>query len=197
MEYWEQRYINDETSGPGSIGRAREWKWSIIDREVPLIDSVIDLGCGDLTFWGERHSPKNYVGIDISPTIIWKNRLRWPQAQFKVGDVAIRDPDITEKSYEVGLCLDVLFHIMGEEDYLSTLHNLSLYVKKHIIISTWSSNPLKTWGVTDGTYQHYRPPTSFLYPLREDGWTLTCEEHYNKVNAIYIFTRNDERGHQF
>lgn len=194
MEYWEQRYSKGDTSGPGSIGRAREWKWSIIDREIPLIDSVIDLGCGNLAFWEGRRPPKNYVGIDKSPTVIRKNRLRWPQVKFKVGDVAVRDPDIAEKSYELGLCLDVLFHIMSDEDYLSTLHNLSSYTEKYIVISTWSSNPIKTGGVTDGTYQYYRPPTSFIDPLREDGWILTCEDHRGKVNAIYIFTHNDEGG---
>jgi len=192
MEYWEQRYAQGETSGPGSIGGTREWKWSIIDREVPSISSVIDLGCGDLTFWGERSPPKDYVGIDISPTIIRRNRLMWPQAKFKVGNIAMRDPDITEQSYEVGLCIDVLFHIMDDEDYLSTLHNLSSYVKKHIVISTWSSNPLKTLGATDGTYQYYRPPESFLGSLREDGWNLTCEDHRGSVNAIYIFTHNGD-----
>ena len=74
MEYWEQRYSKGDTSGPGSIGKAREWKWSIIDEEIPLIDSVIDLGCGNLAFWEGRCPPKDYVGIDISPTIIRKNR---------------------------------------------------------------------------------------------------------------------------
>lgn len=193
VEYWEQRYVSGGTSGLGSIGDAGEWKWSVIDREISFIDSVIDLGCGDLTFWEGRAPPKNYVGIDISSTVIGRNRLKWPHAQFKVGDIAVRDPDIEEKSYEVGLCLDVLFHIMSDKDYLSTLSNLSSYVEKNIVISTWSSNPIRTGGVTDGTYQYYRPPSSFIEPLREDGWILTYEGHRGKVNAIYIFA-NDGVG---
>ena len=72
-EWWERRYAEGRTSGKGSIGRGRAWKWSIIDEFTPEIPSLVDVGCGDLSFWEARFS-KSYIGIDIAENIIEENR---------------------------------------------------------------------------------------------------------------------------
>lgn len=71
--YWEKRYSIGGSSGKGSIGKERAWKWSIIDNYSPNIQNVIDVGCGDLSFWSNREC-KDYTGIDMSETIIEKNK---------------------------------------------------------------------------------------------------------------------------
>ena len=67
-EYWEARYLNNGTSGPGSRDFNKEKKWDIIKQRIPNIQDVIDVGCGDLAFW-EGVECKKYVGIDISETM--------------------------------------------------------------------------------------------------------------------------------
>lgn len=60
--YWETRYGRGGTSGSGSIGVGRTWKWKVIGEMIrshspELLESddslskIIDVGCGDLSFW--------------------------------------------------------------------------------------------------------------------------------------------------
>jgi hypothetical protein len=50
-EYWENRYASGGTSGCGSIGKLKEWEWKAITEYLPTPDHIIDVGCGDLSFW--------------------------------------------------------------------------------------------------------------------------------------------------
>lgn len=77
FQYWENRYRKGGTSGAGSTGEYRKWKWGIIESYVGNVDDVLDVGCGDLSFWEGRDCPK-YLGLDISPTIIEKDRQLRP-----------------------------------------------------------------------------------------------------------------------
>jgi len=55
MDYWERHYSKGGSSGPGSIGNYRSWKWNTILEFENSIDDVIDIGCGDLSFWEGRN----------------------------------------------------------------------------------------------------------------------------------------------
>lgn len=48
-DFWNLRYLDGGNSGKGSIGLNKMWKWSKIRKT--LSDSVLDYGCGDLSFW--------------------------------------------------------------------------------------------------------------------------------------------------
>jgi ubiquinone/menaquinone biosynthesis C-methylase UbiE len=133
MEYWEERYRKGGISGEGSLGEYRKWKWEIIDRYAKRIDDVIDVGCGDLSFWEGRDLPNHYVGIDISNTVIERNRKSRPNLTF------LRSP--AEDYLNIGtarivLCLDVLFHIMDDSNYERILTNLTRYS------NDWEQDPL-------------------------------------------------------
>jgi len=70
--YWEERYLNGDNSGEGSRGKHRAWKWGILNKYIPEMTDVIDVGCGDLAFM-ENIDVDKYTGIDISQYIINKN----------------------------------------------------------------------------------------------------------------------------
>lgn len=72
---WDVRYRLGGSSGWGSVGASKYWKWSVIDRYINPIDDVVDVGCGDLTFWDGRDCQR-YVGIDPSSYVIKKNRMK-------------------------------------------------------------------------------------------------------------------------
>ena len=59
--YWENRYESGGTSGKGSIGQLRAWKWQVIEDYAGPVDDVIDVGCGDLSFLEGKTSEK-YTG---------------------------------------------------------------------------------------------------------------------------------------
>jgi hypothetical protein len=141
-DYWDHRYRSGGTSGLGSVGEEREWKWSVIDSYVQDLDDVVDIGCGDLSFWENRreHLPDDfrYFGLDVSGAVVDRNRRRYPDWRFHVGDASDPIPGIEGR---IVLCLDVLFHILDNEVYDRIVENLTRYSSEWISLSTWWRNP--------------------------------------------------------
>jgi hypothetical protein len=137
LEYWETRYKSGGSSGAGSVGRDREWKWGVIASYVSPVDDVIDVGCGDLSFWDRRNCQK-YLGLDVSQTVIEKNRFVRPYWRFCTRDAEIR---IEGERARIVLCLDVLFHVIDEGKLNRILNNLCYYSNEWIFVYTWSQNP--------------------------------------------------------
>ena len=71
MGYWEQRYAKGKNSGSGSYNRLAEFKAEIINAFIGEnnITTVIEFGCGDGNQLTLANYP-NYIGFDVSPTII-------------------------------------------------------------------------------------------------------------------------------
>ena len=87
---------------------------------------MVDVGCGDLSFWVERDC-EDYVGIDISSTVIEKNREERPKWQFMYANAKDRVEGLRK---ETVLCMDLLFHVMDEDSFIKILDNLCHYSKK-------------------------------------------------------------------
>lgn len=214
-EYWEKRYASGGTSGPGSIGVDREWKWKVITEFLPTIDHVIDIGCGDLTFW-EGRDCEDYTGIDVSKTIVNRNRIKRPKWSF-INAPAERY--INDLKKECVFCFDVLFHIMNSKFFLKILNNLCLYSTNYIFIHTWINNPfsrrnqikhilyylrkLNVRGIlatlkiaiftpyTDGKYQYFRPVEKYMYIFEKNGFKLIdMKINPNKIGGFYIFKKS-------
>ena len=213
-EYWENRYASGGTSGPGSIGAHWEWKWKVINVFLPTIDHLIDVGCGDLTFWKGREC-KDYIGIDISETIINRNRIKRPAWSF-IKAPAQRRIDGLKK--EVVFCLGLLFHVMNSEIFLKILNNLCYYSTDFIFIYTWMNNPFtlqyykrcilhyfRTLNIrgllatlrqalfypyTDEKYQFFRPLEKYLYVFDKNGFKLVKRrKNPDKIGALYVFKK--------
>jgi len=216
-EYWENRYASEGTSGDGSIGELRAWKWKVITEFLPTIDHVIDLGCGDLSFWDGRKC-KNYIGIDVSKTIIERNRKKRPEWSF------INSPAeeyINGLKKECVFCLDVLFHIMNLEAFIAILNNLCFYSTNYIFVHTWVNNPfsklnqikrslhclrnLNAKGMltaikiailhpyTDGKYQYFRSLETHMHVFKKNDFELICKK-INKKSGLYIFRKTRKKA---
>jgi len=208
-DYWENRYQRGQSSGVGSIGSIREWKWSVIQSKTSSrVDHVIDYGCGDLSFWGGQ-TCEDCVGIDISPTILEMNRKLRPGWRFytpsSVGEVEPRP---------IVLCLDVLFHIVPEKDFKDVLENLCSLSTRFIFVYTWKRSPFsfsylfkqavrerRLGGAIkalrylkgsdmDGKYQKFRAMGDYFPLFERHGFinvdTLTRLED---LGAMYIFEK--------
>ena len=81
---------------------------------------------------------RDYVGIDISRTIIEHDRVVRPDWKF-ICDSAQKKQNIPKA--RVVVCLSVLFHIMDDQAYEKILENLADYSEEWIIILTWFKNP--------------------------------------------------------
>jgi len=180
--YWDRRYLSGASSGGGSVGRTRDWKWGLIDEHVEISGkSVLDVGCGDLSFW-ENRDCKRYTGLDFSDVVIEKNLLRRPDWSFRCTDAS----EPADLSTQIVLCLDVLFHVLEDPVYEGILRNLSRWTEEKLFIYTWWRSPFREKD-SDGWYQYYRPlmeSVSLLKPL-----ALVGEYKYTPVGAMYVFKR--------
>jgi len=205
--YWENRYASNGSSG--SDPDIRHWIWRIIDRYMDSmsLEEVVDVGCGDLAFW-EGRTCDDYVGVDVSPTIINQNKAKRPGWRF------IQSPaeaHINGIKKECVLCMGVLFHIMEEEAFTKILQNLCKYSTRYIFVRTWHKNPftriqtLKRLNLprlkflikpndNDGVYQYYRPLENYLEIFRDQGFHSSERHEYKDgINALYMFKKHAGR----
>jgi hypothetical protein len=212
LGYWDERYRKGRTSGEGSVGRKRAWKWDIIKKYARNIEKVVDVGCGDLSFW-EGLDCENYTGIDISSCVIAKNNELRPNWKFICSPA---EEFVEGVSGDIVLCMDVLFHIMSDSAYERILRNLTQYSNEWIFIHTWSNNPfrffsrfrrayyyledrqpknmLKTLSSgfgSDGVHQKYRKFEDYLAILEENRFEMLAVEkdEISKLGALYIFRK--------
>lgn len=181
-EFWDKHYYEGGTSGPGSIDSYRDWKWKVITGMAGQIDDVIDIGCGDLSFW-EGKQCKNYTGIDISKVIIDKNIKLRPVWNFIVKSA---DELVGELQAPVVLCLDVLFHIMDEVVYEKIFKNLGHYSSKWIFLNTWRMSPFGQVN-TDGKYQTYWGYIPKIEGFNQVKWV----EHPDGINVMVCLKREE------
>ena len=210
-EYWEKRYSGGGTSGAGSVGPLREWKWQVIDRVLGRPKSVVDVCCGDLTFWEDRDC-ENYTGIDTSRAVIERDRAARPSWRFLCAPAETKQ----DVKGEVVFCMDVLFHIMEDDKYDRIISNLAGYSTRWIVISTWYDNPLAKGrlrvvqallaqgrvgsavrfafsdSTTDFMYQKYRVFESHLEMLKGRGFRLVHSATRPPSQGLYIFSCKEE-----
>ena len=179
MYYWDRRYLSGGNSGSGSVGKQRDWCWSqigdISNKEV------LDIGCGDLSFWEGRDCLK-YTGVDLSEIIINKNKEKRPNWNFIHAD-ASKSQNLNG---QVVFCLNLLYHILDDSVYQDILKNLEKWTKEKLFIFTWRENPFNG-KTTDGWYQSYRPFMEYVHIL--EPLKLVESLSYARVGALYIFER--------
>lgn len=140
-DYWENRYQTNRTSGDGSYGEQLNKKLEWL-KELD-IQSIYELGCGDFNFGWRllQFYPKvTYTGVDISETIIEKNK-KISNHTFKVGS-EVEPADLI-------LCVDVLLHILDDKELEETLQNLEKNWTKYLAITAYERDQ-------DGTSGHVK-----------------------------------------
>lgn len=208
--YWNSRYGMGGTSGAGSIGLIRDWKWSVIEKYVTDLDDFIDIGCGDREFWKGRSASK-YVGVDLSSVLIERHKPQYPEFRFVCAGGEERLEGLHAK---VVLCLDMLFHVLDDAAYSAILENLAHYSRDWIFIYTWRTNPFATFGgrigllrarqfsrflrsfvsviVDDGLYQKYRKFNSYYPVIQNQGFELIAVEENVTLEphgAMWVFRK--------
>lgn len=183
--YWEDRYRRGATSGPGSAGWEKRWKWRQISRYAGVLDHVLDVGCGDLGFW-EGHDCSDYVGIDVSPYIQARNAKLRPNWSFLVLDATKAAIPVRKR---VVFCFDVVFHVLPEDEFGFLIKNLVASTEEWLFLSNWGYNPLPEGKTTDGVYQVYRDIGNYL-PLFEPLRPVRVHARFNRWKVFYAFHRS-------
>ncbi|MCK4266352.1 MAG: class I SAM-dependent methyltransferase, partial [Thermoplasmata archaeon] len=162
-----------------------------IERELPEINHVIDVGCGDLRIWGDR-ACKDYIGIDFSLKQLQENKERRRHWIFLCTDAAQFIPNLTRKNV---FCFNTIYHILDPKKLAKVLINLCRYAIEKIFIYTWITNPFHP-NTSDGEYQTYHPMGRNIELFRQNGFDLVSVEIPDPLDyehlALYIYEKQKE-----
>ena len=137
-EYWNNRYESGGTSGSGSYGKLAEFKAEVINKLIKEnnINKVIEFGCGD----GNQLKLINYneyIGLDISKEAINKcNEIFKDDISKEFYTYIPGNFNSNLKNMDMVVCLDVLYHIVDDKDYINTLNDIFSISSEYIVLYT-------------------------------------------------------------
>lgn len=137
-DYWNKRYKLGGDSGPGSNGKAAEYKAEVINRFVVdhEIRSVVEFGCGD----GRQlllAAYESYLGLDVSDNALDRCRELFSQDSSK-RFMSMRQ--YAGEQADLSMSLDVLFHLVEDKVYFDYLENLFSAGRRYVIVYSTSSD---------------------------------------------------------
>jgi SAM-dependent methyltransferase len=136
--FWENRYREGGSSGPGSYGRLAEFKAEILNEFVRSkeIHTVVEFGCGDGAQLELAAYPQ-YVGVDVARPSIERCSARFahdPDKRFYLADALPKELG----AFDLALSLDVIFHLV--EDSVFDAYMRSLFARSQGYVAIYSSN---------------------------------------------------------
>lgn len=187
--FWDDKYKKGKRVGSGSTGRLAEFKVQTLNKFIQdnNIKSVLDIGCGDGSITNKLIA-QNIVGADTSHTIISKCRIENPTIEF------IMCQDLGYRKAELCISLDVVYHLVDDEDYVGHLTDLFMRSGRFVII--YSSNVDRNF--IEGQRIRHRKFTDFV-KAKFAGWALdavirnlypiTDRKELESFSDFYIFKK--------
>ena len=139
LSYWEERYKAGGTSGTGSYGELAAFKAEVVNDFIRShsLRSVIEFGCGDGNQLAMIDYPE-YLGLDISTTAVSMCREKFKGVAGR--RFTVYDPSTFDQAQpppaDLVVCLDVLYHVIEEADYVLILNHIFMSAKKYVILYT-------------------------------------------------------------
>lgn len=195
-EYWEARYATGGNSGAGSYSKLAMHKAEVINAFVAEngIQTVIEYGCGDGNQLSLGKYP-NYIGLDVSPTII-RHCMKLFQGDdtksfFVYDSRAFQDNHAVFK-VEMAMSLDVLYHLIEDEVFNNYMNHLFDSASKYVLV--YSSNYQKAQNhheidrvFTDWVAQN-RPDWEFWKKI-DNEYKMDPNDPINSSKADFYFFR--------
>jgi len=160
-EYWEQLYAQGGNSGSGSYGILGQFKARVVNDFIGQheVRSVMEFGCGDGHQLQYMRYPK-YLGVDIAASSVLRCMARYREDQTK-SFLWYRPGLFANRGYlqaDLVVCLDVLYHIIDETDYVNTLQDIYACSRRYIILYTKitpGDTPQTVMTIKDRDIFHY------------------------------------------
>ena len=192
IEYFNNRSLKGHKSGWGSVGQWGELKRGMLDFIWPF-QSMLDIGCGDMIYLSsfKPFVDNNfyYLGVDGSSDVITKARRKYPSRGFFQSTISDMIKTDMNKSHEVIVCYDVLFHIIEDALYKNLLRWLFTSSAKHILL-TYLRVDEKDHQASDKGHFIIRDFGKIPIPRR---WTIRLEKRSDKKarQRIALLSRTD------
>lgn len=136
-EFWKDR-IDTAAKEYYSVYVVHQGGWDHLNKvHSELLDKhikgkVLDAGCG-YGRWSEKFD--DYVGVDFSPDFIAKAKEKYPDKDFRVGN--LKDLAFEDKEFDWSFCVSIKRMVMdnlGEEEWDKMLKELKRVSKKVLIL---------------------------------------------------------------
>lgn len=176
--YWDRRYREGRDSGAGSRGETGRAKAEHVNAVIAREDvrSVIDWGCGDGQVLAHITSNIDYVGVDVSPTILESVSRQHPGRRFYLDDA----PGVV---CDLALSMDVLFHFPEDGPYLAYLDRLFRSAGRLVLIYATDHDGGQT--ARHVRWRHWTPDVAARFP----DWQL-AELHPDPTQpGFYLYRR--------
>ncbi len=188
-EWWEKWYSEGNNSGLGSRNQLAQFKADTINifLKKKEIQTVIEFGCGDGFNLGLIEYPY-YLGIDVSRTSIKNCAEKFKNDKTK--SFMLYEPKyfINQwfKCFDLVVCLDVLYHIIDEEDYLKVLSDIFSFSPHYVILYT-------TLYAKNQIYPEikHRNVLDYLTKYPDYSYEIIPQKYTLQTEAVFIFlTKN-------
>ena len=157
--WWDARYARGGTSGAGSAGPEAAWKVEQLLRACQgrKIRTILDLGCGDGAVGRAVMAGlpgASYLGIDQAPSAVALCQAAAPEvAEYREGDLCA--PGLPRA--DLVLCLDVLFHLQGQERHDAAVAAICGAFRSLAVIAAWNERIVERYGDRFAAHTAYRP----------------------------------------
>lgn len=134
-EYWKFRYEAGGNSGEGSYGLLADYKADFLNLfiEKRNLQTVFELGCSDGNQLSKLKFP-DYVGVDISTHCLEACKKIADKRGYKFMLPEDFDAQYDAQSIELGLSLDVIYHLVEDEIYDDYMKRIFRAASKFVII---------------------------------------------------------------
>lgn len=165
--YWEDRYASGGNSGVGSYSKFADFKAEVLNAFVVKhdVETVIEFGCGDGNQLALANYP-NYIGLDVSKTIIAKCREKFSTYTNKT---FMLSTEYDGETAELSLSLDVIYHLIENEVFEEYMLQLFTAANRYVIIYASDSDENAEYK---GSHVRHRQFTKWIHENMPE-WTLT------------------------
>jgi len=184
-KYWDNRYRSGDTSGAGSYGKLAKFKTNIINNflEKHDIKHVAEFGCGDGNQLKSIHYPM-YLGLDVAKSSI--SGCIKAFAHDKKKSFMLYDPALFVNNEYINadlvVCLDVLYHIIDDRDYIKTLQDIFKCSRKYVILYT-SVDAFKKEPYKKGTHVRHRDTLEYLSKIDQFEIVEIINQKYPQLSS--------------
>jgi cyclopropane fatty-acyl-phospholipid synthase-like methyltransferase len=190
-QYWEQRYADGRDSGPGSRGGHRQFKADFLNAFVDEhdIESVLEFGCGDGDQVALADYPE-YRGLEISESAVEACAERFADDETKTfahyDPNAYHDEQRTRFEAELVLSLEVVFHLVDDETFEKTMHDMFESATRYVIV--FSSNHDESTPELHVRHRRFTDYVETEFPAFELVETVE-NEYESRHSDFYIYEK--------
>jgi SAM-dependent methyltransferase len=188
-EDWDNHYRAGYNSGAGSYGKLAGFKAQTINEFIADhgIQTVLDIGCGDGNQLSLLNCPE-YFGVDVSPTAVELCKKKFSSDPTKHFNLYMPNGENDLPECDLVLSLDVLYHIIPEEEFTQTLNDIFTHAEYMVILYT----VLSDIGTKNS---HIYTRNTMQYIEKYIDWEVTeiiCQKYPKESGADFIILEKEE-----